>query len=598
VTLARARTGPGRYLAVVLESLDVHTVTAYGDRAYEWVTGTATFAVDPIAEANRQIVDLDRAPRDGDGMVRFRADVRLLRPVDGGARRALVVVPNRGMLGALPFSLDTPVFGDPTQSPEAGDGFLLDRGWTISWCGWQWDVHRDEGWLGLDAPLAVVEPGALRIEFRLDADQPDHALSDSSFIFRFADYPTVDVGDLDATLTVRTSQLGAKRIVPRDQWRFRDPVTVELDGGFRAFHFYELVYRSSMAPVVGTGLLAVRDFASHIRRDHDHVFAFGVSQSGRFLRQLLHDGLNVDEHGRQVFDGVFSHIASARRGEFNQRYGQPALAHPLNPGYGPPYDTTALLERQRQLGGVPKLLLTNTAWEYWRGDGALVHQDAATGADLPEDIDARVHLLAGADHIGDVPIKDSMPLANPPHQLDVSPILRALLVQLEEWACDGIEPAPSAVPRRADGTAVPRPDVLGTFHDCALPDPEVLPWTPAIDPGSTSCPLLLGNPRVALVSVVDDTGNEVAGIRLPAVAAPANAFTGWNPRIHIEGLPDVLYEFVGSRLPLQSEAGLPDRATYEAAARTAAEALVTARFLLERDVERVIAEALRSFDSA
>ena len=45
-------------------------------------------------------------------------------------------------------------------------------------------------------------------------------------------------------------------------------------------------------------------------------------------------------------------------------------------------------------------MLTNTSWEYWRGDGALVHIDPDTGADLPLDPDARAYLLAGTDHVG------------------------------------------------------------------------------------------------------------------------------------------------------------------------------------------------------
>jgi hypothetical protein len=170
-------------------------------------------------------------------------------------------------------------------------------------------------------------------------------------------------------------------------------------------------------------------------------------------------------------------------------------------------------------------------------------------------------------------------------------------VRLEQWVCDGDEPPASRVPRRADGTAVERGKVLARFHDVALPDEAALPYTPAIDPESTTWPLHLGEPRVALVSDVDDDGNEVAGIRLPAVAAPTAAYTGWNPRRHVDGLPDVLYEFVGSRLPLQSGRERPDRKTYEAAVRAAALALVTDRFLLERDVERTVAEALRFYDA-
>jgi Alpha/beta hydrolase domain len=576
--------------------MDVRSVRAYRDGPFEWVAATASFAVDPVDQANARIVDLDSAPRDIDGRVRFVSDIRLLRPTTGGNGRALVVIPNRGMLGGVPFSLDTvPVLG-PTEDPDPGDRFLLDQGWTIAWCGWQWDVQRDKGWLGLDAPIAEVDPGWMRIEFRPDVDQPEHRLSDSSDLFRFRDYPPADPLDPEAQLTVRTSPLGKKRPLPRQEWRLVDDSRVVLNGGFKAFHWYELVYRSAYAPVIGTGLLAVRDFSSWLRESYDRVLSFGISQSGRFLRQFLFDGLNVDEEGHPVFDGVFTHIASARRGEFNLRFGQPSLTHPLTPGYGPPYDNASLLSRQRRIGGAPKLFSTNSSWEYWRGDGALLHQDPDTGADLPEDPDTRTYLLNGSDHFGASELKSLLPVANPTHYLDASPVLRALFIQLDRWICDGATPPPSCVPRRSDGSAVSRDQVLRAFHNVALPDPAHLPVTPAIDPTTSSWPLELGAPRVALVSDVDEDGNETAGIRLPAVAEPVASFTGWNPRVSVDGLPDVLYEFVGSRLPIQSGRTAPGRSQYEQAVLSAAQRLVEARFLLEPDVPRTVAEAMRIYD--
>jgi hypothetical protein len=498
----------------VLAALDIDRVDPYEGWPYEWVRATARFAVDPSSPANSRIADLDRAPRD-EGAIRFDADVRLLRPAGEGNGRLLFVVANRGMLGGVPFSLDAPLSWGPTEALHPGDGFLLEQGWTIAWCGWQWDVLRDTGCLGLTAPVADVAPGWMRVEFRPDAEQPDHILSDSSILFQFADYPTADVDDADAVLTVRTSPMGDKHRVPRDTWRFTDPTHVALDGAFQPFHWYELVYRSAHAPIAGAGLLAVRDFVSHLRPQFEHVLAYGVSQSGRFLRQFLFDGLNLDEAGQQVFDGVFSHIASARRGEFNFRYAQPSLTHTLGPGYGPPYDSAGLLARQRSIGGTPKVFFTNSSWEYWRGDGALVHQDARTGDDLPDDADARAYLVAGTDHMGTFPMKESFPTANPIHHLDASPVLRALFVALDAWVCDGVEPPPSQVPRCADGTAVVRGKVLARFDDASRPDEAVLPWTPVIDAESSRWPLEVGEPLVALVSDVDDDGNEVAGIRLP-----------------------------------------------------------------------------------
>src|SRR5207244_3914509 len=142
------------------------------------------------------------------------------------------------------------------------------------WCGWQWDVSRAPGVVGLDAPIVDVGPGWMRIEFKPDADQPDHALSDSMMIFSFTDYPTADLDDPDAVLAVRVAPNDEPEPVERSQWRFTSPTTVALDGGFRAFHWYTLTYRTSLCPVSGTGLLAVRDAVSHLRRDGGFSHAF------------------------------------------------------------------------------------------------------------------------------------------------------------------------------------------------------------------------------------------------------------------------------------------------------------------------------------
>ena len=48
--------------------------------------------------------------------------------------------------------------------------------------------------------------------------------------------------------------------------------------------------------------------------DIRHSYAFGASQSGRYLRQFLYLGLNEDEQERIVFDGVLVHIAGGKRG--------------------------------------------------------------------------------------------------------------------------------------------------------------------------------------------------------------------------------------------------------------------------------------------
>lgn len=591
---------------MTVESVRTSKVYPHTDSRYEWVEATVNFAVDPDYHANESIVDLKLAPRDGDGLVRFNADLRLLRPIDGGNGKMLFVVPNRGV---------------PTNAPWLKGGFLLDRGWTIASCGWQWDVQRGPAILGLTAPQADVAPGFMRLQWRSDTAKDDHSLSFSApeiesipgaeALFTFTDYPTVDVDDPEAVLTVRTAPDAEPTTIPRGAWRFSDETHVTVDGGFQPFHWYELVYRTSLAPVAGCGLLAIRDIISYLRADHllagiDHTFAYGVSQAGRLLRQFLSDGLNVDESGMRVFDGVFSDFASATRGEFNHRYAQPSAAAASGFATVGLFGNADLLARQRELGGVPKTIFTNSATEYWQGDGALVHVDPHTGQDLPEDPDVRTYLLAGTDHFGSSKIKDGLPAANPVHHLDVTPVTRALLVALEKWVSDGVEPPASRVPRTSDGTAVARKDVLSGFGYANTPTPAWLPSSrrvdlgPDADRGIGRWPIKFGESHVDLVSAVDEDGNEVAGIRLPAVAAPLATYTGWNARRFVEELPDVLYERLGSKLPFPPGQPsvidrYPTRDDYVAAARAAAETLVAERFLLAEEIDAVVKKAAADY---
>jgi hypothetical protein len=579
----------------VLERLETHRVESFADGRYEWVIATASYAVDPADSGTARIADIELVARDPHGKVGFRGDVVMLRPTQGGNGGALLSVPNRGVT-YLPFTVGALPAGT-TAPMSAGDGYLLEQGWTIAFPGWQWDVPT--GFVGFSAPVLKVEPGWLRVDFRIDAPIDERSLGDEFPVgpglppIAFTVYPAADVDDRDAAMRVRTAQMGPSEMVPRADWSFTSPTTVRLNGGFQPSRWYEIVYRSTHAPVVGAGLLAIRDFGAYLRSDHGAVFAHGISQTGRFLREFLYEGLNVDEAGEQVFDGLFIDIASARRGEFNRRYAQPGLLAPMMPEYGPPYDSASLLARQRSRGGVPKIIVKNSAAEYWRGDGALVHQDAATGADLPEDPDVRVHLISGSDHIGAAPpIKRTMPLRNPPHNLDPTPIHRALFAQLRDWVLDDVEPEPSSVPRVRDGTAVTRETVLDAFDPATIPDVSVLPYTPDIDPAASTWPIELGAPRVALVSAVDDAGNERAGIRLPAVETGVAAYTGWNPRRHVDGLPDVLFDLVGSKLPRRA-GGTPTRDDLQ----RAAQALVERRFLLPSDVDLVVKQALAELDN-
>lgn len=635
-----------------------------GGGPYELVSGVAHFAVDPTADANRSITDLDRAerrPEQGGGgeEVRFSADFRVLRPLEAsGPTNLLFTVANRGRFQAVPFSLGIPWFDPDQASVEPGDGFLLRHGWTLAWCGWQWDVISGPASLGLQAPEALEVPatggpgrpvqGDVRVDFTSEVPIADHALGDSGPQFSFRSYAAADADQPDAVLTVRDTVDGERRVIERDRWRFArdeagqavtDDEHIRLEGGFLPFRYYEVTYRTRRSPVVGTGLLAVRDFISFLRYGPDPrggseiqaprpaggisaAFGYGASQSGRFLRHFLHEAMNLDENGRPIFDGVLPHVAGARLGEFNQRYGQPSHFSHSGIGSLPPFSPAGgLFDKQVKAGAMPKVMLTNTSWEYYRGDAALNHVEPTGAADLDEPADVRMYLFAGADHLGPSPVKAIMPVANPVNDLDSVVLLRAALMNLVAWAVDRVEPPPSKVPRLSDGTAVPPETAVNAvaIPGARRPEPAGFPRVsvtdlgPDTDRGLVRLPAKLGGTYPSLVPAVDADGNDVPGIHFPEVVAPVATYTGWNARTHVPGLPDTLMQFAGSQFPFPATAeraraaGDPraplaeryrDREDYAERLRSAIDALVAARHLLAEDAATALEQGLNRYDRA
>ena len=408
-----------------------------------------------------------------------------MRPVDpsAGNRGLLYTVANRGSAASLPLSIGAFAVPGASARIEPGDGFLLRRGYTVAWSGWQWDVDRRPGLVGLAAPEALDDDGVpiagpVRVRVQPATASDTVRLAGLSFDPKLAPplpYPPADLDATDAVLTVQDRPDGDSSPIDRASWRFVDSDHIALDGGFEAGRIYEVVYRTARCPIAGTGFLAVRDAVSWLRHASaadgnpaagrvDVALATGASQSGRFLRHFLSDGMNVDENGRRVFDGVHIHIAGGRRGEFNSRYAQPGVIA-RGPGDAPPYRTNALLDRQRAVGGVPKVIATNSAAEYWRGDAWLAHGDGLTRTDVEDAPDVRHYLLAGVDHLGELGalMLGPVPMVNPPNGLSAAAPERALFVALEQWVRDGTAPPPSRVPRLDDGTAVDRADALAQF---------------------------------------------------------------------------------------------------------------------------------------
>ena len=113
---------------------------------YEQIIGTITFAVDPDDPLNQVILNLDRAQRNGKGMVEATADLVILTPTNArlGNGVALVDIANRGRRSALAFNRG--------GAGPYGDGFLMNEGYSVVWVGWEFDVALDPERIRIDVP--------------------------------------------------------------------------------------------------------------------------------------------------------------------------------------------------------------------------------------------------------------------------------------------------------------------------------------------------------------------------------------------------------------------------------------------------------------
>jgi hypothetical protein len=613
---------------------------SFGDVGpYEKIIGKVFFSVDPANPRNTRIVDLDKASRNAAGRVEFSADLYVLTPKDAarGNGAAFFDVLNRGRKNILRDFNRAPSALDPTTAAELGDGFLMRQGYTLVWIGWQFDIPRRGGLMGLEAPPVLDRAGPVtgRVSttFTPNTADPTYPLDD---LGRYADttaYPPVDPASAADMLTVRDGFLGSPLTIPRDRWQFGrlkngqvvpDISALHLADGFAPGHVYELSYQAKGAVVAGLGFAALRDMASAVKHARGgpiaarYAYTFGPSQDGRFLREFLYEGFNADEQGRRAFDGVIAQIAGSARGsDFNSRFARPNGAAFFVGSLFPYLDLDQRDPVTGKIDGLlmhlqpdqrPKIFYTNSSGEYW-GAGraaALLHTalDGREDAIVPDNV--RIYLLAGTQHVPGGFLPSQGEGQQKPNPNEYSWALRALLVAMDRWVRDDSAPPPSAHPRLSDHTLVPKekidfPAIPGVRSPLAIP----AGYRADLEGPPAAHPLPL------LVPQVDGDGNELAGIRLPDIEVPLATYTGWNFRSPSIGQPNELLPLTGSYIPLPMtraareaahdprlsiEERYGSRARYQALVIDRGSALVNEGYLLAEDLGTVVDRALARWD--
>lgn len=636
---------------------------------YEVVAAQAQGEVKPDDPRSARIVNLAKAPLNDRGAVEYTCNVHILRPkqMERGNRRLLYEAPNRGNKRALMFLNDAPECNDPMTLEHAGNGFLMRHGFTWVTSGWQGDLVPWKDGMVLDVPVATDDGQAIQRQVRTEicVKRPAVRSQPLSGDPRVRSYPAATLDTSEAELTVGMRSYGERELVPPGDWAFAveteadgdGPANVtpsathlHLPGGFIPGAIYELVYTARDPLVLGLGFAAVRDLISFLRFGKEDVdgnpnplsdggavekaYACGRSQSGRFLRDLVYHGFNEDEGGRQVFDAIAPHAAGGGRMFLNYEFARPVTSCQQHSNQQEPelfpfaYNVMKDPQSGRRDGILkrpatdPLVIHTNTATEYWQKRGALSHTDGR-GNDVSPPDGVRIYLMASAQHnaLHGARAKKAKTrnLTNP---LDIGPALRALIVAMDRWATDGTEPPPSRIPRRQDGTQV-TPDSLRTGFP-AIPGTVCtglhnrqlfLDYGKGVTHGVIDArpkPPPDGAGYTILVPAVDADGNDVAGIRLPAISVPLATHTGWN--VQSEELAEgELADLLGSCIPfpriraereasgdprpsLEERYGSVD--TYVDRVRQQVTALVEAGYVLAEDADGLLADSRQAYVDA
>ncbi len=626
---------------------------SFGDVGpYERIVGTVHFAIDPSIRQNKAIKDLRFAEPRKDGRVEFSSEFFILAPRDlSKGNRALVYdVNNRGNKLALKF------FNDATggnDADNAGNGFLMRQGFTVVWSGWNGELLPGDGRLQLHAPVAKGREGPITglVRYEMCPDKEMQRLNinrENHGAYR----PTTE-GLEKAALSWRRTPGSPRILIPRPQFRLHvtevdlqfmgqlPKVELELPAGFRKGYLYELIYEAQNPLVHGVCFASVRDLLSSLRLADNgnplvangepgisRVYGFGVSQSGRFLREFVYSGFNEDELGHAVFDGIIPHVAGGGLGSFNHRFAQPTAYSMQHDNHDWPVDrfpfayeaqtdpltgaSDGILLRAMASKTAPKIMHTQSATEYWSRSGSLVHTDPAGLRDgvLPDNV--RLFAFGGTQH-GPASFPSSsgngQTLANPG---DYRPFLRCLLLALDGWCEKGDTPLASVYPTIATGTLVKFPQVATGFP--AIPGiryPEVMQQPRLLDLGSRWVtdgiidlqPPKQGDHYAVLVPRCNEDGNELGCLLPPEVAIPVATYTGWSLRNRDAGAEGELVGLNGSYIPFPKTqadrelSGDPRRSVVEryenqdqylSLLRAECVRLATAGYLLDEDVDRIV----------
>lgn len=573
------------------------------DFSYESISGVAYFTLDPNEDLNGAVTDIAYAPVNGEGLIEYAADFRLLVPSDSVANGGLLYnVNNRGGSSFPPER--------SLLHPLSGMGF------TYLATGWINELSPRDGRLRLHAPIVGSAEqritGQVRYEVSVGVLAEKLSIAGNGHLA----YEPTAAGLASASLTRRLYQDDPRLPIERSQFQLevvaesesnQPIVNLSVAGGFQPGMLYELVYEARNPVLAGAGMAAIRDMVSAIRFGDDAIneltqmglpdiestVAWGNSQSGRLLRQFMFDGFNEDLNGRKVFDGVIPVIAGSGYGMFNNRFAMPTRTNGQHSNHLYPNDlfpftygestdpftgrTDSILGKARASGTVPKVMHIQTSNEYWVRGGSLPHTNPQGTKDavLPEEV--RFYSIGGSQHGSGSGLPRAATSGQlPPNPNMWAPISESLLVAMYDWVANDEAPPASRYPQIADGSLVPS-HIDGRINSRAWnqlsginhPDAAYTPGFANYGDRWLEERIVARHPMTsdmyyrALVPAVNSNNNDSAKTTVlpPLTQVPLATFVPWNLRAVSTGAEKSLARLSGGYIPLPANMAAAEQAS-------------------------------------
>jgi len=483
---------------------------------YEKIVGKAFGEVNPHDRQNRDIVDIELAPHNARGNVEYSFNFYILKPIDlkKGAGKMMYEPPNRGgktwtALGRVSGGGDDP--GSITDPAVLANAFLMPRGYTIGFSGWEglgtldtfnasanFPVARNRDGSSITGPsyeyivssargVTLSYPPAnfsdkatAKLTHRVHLDDTPQPVSAANWAY----YPD-GLPEIPATLT--TPRIPA---IPGPAIGLVDPTT-GAPVNFINNDIYEFAYTAKDPKVNGLGFAAVRDWNAWLRYDRrddfgnpnplaghiKRIYTEISSQPGRMLNDFRNLGFNEAENGKKVFDGHMQWIAAANGINMNYRFSQSGRTernrqnHLYIEGRFPFANVTthdpitgktdSRYASCQETKTCPLGVEIYSANEYWVKAASLLHTTPDGTRDLPDSQFTRNYFMSSMRHgtaaspngPGTLPSSGLCQQADNP--LNSAPVQRALFIALDEWATKGKEPPRSRLPKLRDGTLAP-----------------------------------------------------------------------------------------------------------------------------------------------